>query len=73
MSGLIVAVAILGTLLVATIVLGVIQLKMLDKNVATLAECLLVHMTNTEHLDVIADEHPGMSFKDVSFPNSEGF
>ena len=73
MIGLTVATSVIGALLVSAIVVGTIKLVKMEKNMTTLAECLLTYMTQPESVDIIEDysNHSGSS--DFNFPNSTGF
>lgn len=79
MIGLIVAVSVTGALLVSAITVGAIKLHKMEKNMTTLAECLLTYMTHPEEVDIIEDyqnvercsNRGGGS--DFDFPNSNGF
>lgn len=73
MTGLIIATSIIGTLLVATIVFGSIKMYRMNKNMTTLAECLLTYMTHPESVDIVEDYFSDRGNDNISFPNSEGF
>lgn len=79
MVGLIVAVSVIGALLISAITVGAIKLYRMEKNMTTLAECLLTYMTHPEEVDIVEDysnvkrcsnRHSGSDF---DFPNSDGF
>jgi hypothetical protein len=72
MVRLVIAVSVIGALLVATAVVGMIKIKQMDKNLTTLAECLLTYMTNPNSVDIIEDI-PVSRTANFTFPNSEGF
>ena len=79
MTGLIIAVSILGTALVGTIVVGAIKFRQLEKsmemiakNLHTTADCLLTYMTHPEQIDVVEDYTAKSGSADWNFPNSEG-
>lgn len=73
MTGLIIATSIIGTLLIATIVFGAIKMYRMNKNMTTLAECLLAYMTHPESVDIVEDYFSDRGNNNISFPNSEGF
>lgn len=72
MIGLIIAISIIGTGLATAITLGVIKLHKMEKNMTTLAECLLTYMTHPEQVDIVENYsvNDGTNF---NFPNSTGF
>lgn len=79
MTGLIVAVSVLGTALVGAVVVGVMKIRqlektllMVEKNLHTTADCLLTYMTHPEQIDVVEDYTAKSSSADWDFPNSEG-
>ena len=72
MTGLIIAVSVIGALSVSAIIFGAIKIKQMDKNMTTLAECLLTYMTNPNSVDIIEDI-PVSRTTDFTFPNNEGF
>ena len=73
MIGLIIATSVIGTVLVSAIVVGAIKLHKMEKNMTTLAECLLTYMTNPESVDIIEDYTNPTGSSDFDFPNSKGF
>lgn len=73
MTGLIVAVSIIGAVLVSAIVVGAIKLTKLEKNATTLAECLLTYMTHPESVDIVEDYSNTTRGGGFNFPNSTGF
>lgn len=73
MIGLIVATSVIGALLVSAIVVGTIKLVKMEKNMTTLAECLLAYMTQPESVDVIEEYTDYNSKSNFNFPNSTGF
>lgn len=72
MVGLIVATSVIGAVLVSAIVVGAIKLYRMEKNMTTLAECLLTYMTNPESVDIVED-YSTTSDSNFNFPNSTGF
>ena len=79
MTGLIVAVSVMGAVLVSALAVGTYKLIKMEKNMTTLAECLLTYMTHPEEVDIVEDysnvkrcsnRHSGSDF---DFPNSDGF
>jgi putative effector of murein hydrolase LrgA (UPF0299 family) len=73
MIGLIIATSVIGAVLVSAIVVGAIKLHKMEKNMTTLAECLLTYMTNPESVDIIEEYTNMRSNSDFDFPNSTGF
>ena len=73
MIGLIIATSVIGAILVSAIVVGAIKLHKMEKNMTTLAECLLTYMTNPESVDIVEDYFSDRGNNNISFPNSEGF
>ena len=73
MIGLIIATSVIGAVLVSAIVVGSIKLYKMNKNMTTLAECLLTYMTNPESVDIIEDYTNSNGSSDFDFPNSKGF
>lgn len=74
MVGLIVAVSIIGTVLVASIVLGAIRIAELEETVSNLCECFLRYRDNPESVTIVEDYTSLSKNKsDFNFPNSEGF
>lgn len=73
MIGLIIATSIIGSLLVAAIVFGSIKIYKMEKNMSTLAECLVAYMTNPESVDIVESNFSCGSNRDFNFPNSTGF
>lgn len=71
MIGLIIATSVIGAVLVSAIVVGAIKLYKMNKNMTTLANCLLTYMTNPEQIDIV-EEYP-ISATGLNFPNTEGF
>lgn len=71
MIGLIIATSIIGTVLVSAIVVGAIKLYKMNKNMTTLANCLLTYMTHPEQVDIVED-YP-IEASGFNFPNTEGF
>lgn len=72
MTGLIVATSIIGAVLISAIVVGAIKIYRMEKDMITVAQCLMVHMTNPDKIDVVEDiskpTHTGFDF-----PNTSGF
>lgn len=73
MIGLIVATSVIGAVLVSAIAVGTIKLIKMEKNMTTLAECLLTYMTHPESVDIIEEYNARSSHSDFNFPNSTGF
>lgn len=73
MTGLIITVSVMGALLVSAITVGTIKLIKMEKNMTTLAECLLTYMTHPESVDIVEDYTNTCSDGDFNFPNSTGF
>lgn len=73
MIGLIIATSVIGAILVSAIVVGAIKIHKMEKNMTTLAECLLTYMTNPESVDIIEEYTNTNSRSDFNFPNSTGF
>jgi len=79
MAGLIVAVSVMGAVLVSALAVGTYKLIKMEKNMTTLAECLLTYMTHPEEVDIVEDySNAKKSFtrggsSDFDFPNSTGF
>lgn len=73
MIGLIIATSVIGAILVSAIVVGAIKLHKMNKNMTTLAECLLAYMTHPESVDIVEDYFSDRGNNNISFPNSEGF
>jgi hypothetical protein len=73
MIGLIVATSVIGAVLVSAIIVGAIKMHRMEKNMTTLAECLLTYMTHPESVDIVEDYSAGGSKSDFNFPNSTGF
>lgn len=73
MIGLIIATSVIGAVLVSAIVVGAIKLIKMEKNMTTLAECLLTYMTHPESVDIIEDYTNHSGSNDFDFPNSTGF
>lgn len=72
MVGIIIAVAVLATIVVAESVIGVIQMLRMERNMTTLAECLLAYMTRPEDVDIIEDYTTTTKTTDWNFPNTDG-
>lgn len=73
MTGLIVAVSVMGAVLVSALAVGTYKLIKMEKNMTTLAECLLTYMTHPESVDIVEDYSNANSGSDFNFPNSSGF
>ena len=73
MTGLIVAVSVIGAIIVSAIIVGAIKLYKMEKNMTTLADCLLTYMTHPESVDIVEDYSNISSSSDFNFPNSNGF
>lgn len=73
MTGLIVAVSVMGAVLVSALAVGTYKLIKMEKNMTTLAECLLTYMTNPESVDIVEDYSTPTSDSNFNFPNSTGF
>lgn len=73
MTGLIIATSIIGTLVVSAIIIGAIKIHKMNKNMTTLANCLLTYMTHPESVDIVEDYISDRGNNNISFPNSEGF
>lgn len=78
MIGLIIATSVIGVTLVSAIVFGAIKLHMMEKNMNTLGECLLLYMAHPEEIDIIEQRSERIPTKfnssgnNFNFPNSEG-
>lgn len=72
MIGLIIATSVLGTILVSAVIVCAIKMHKMEKNMTTLAECLLTYMTHPEQVDIVENYsvNDGTNF---NFPNSTGF
>lgn len=73
MVGLIIATSVIGAVLVSALTVGAIKLYRMEKNMTTLAECLLTYMTNPESVDIVEDYSNTNSGSNFNFPNSAGF
>ena len=73
MTGVIIAVSVVGTICLFLTIFGAIKLHKMEKNMATLAECLVACMTNQERIDIVEDYPDCNGDSDFSFPNSAGF
>ena len=73
MIGLIIAVSVVGVLCISSTVFGAIKIHKMEKNMTTLAECLLTYMAHPERIDIIEDCPVKHSDNDFNFPNSTGF
>lgn len=73
MAGLIVAVSVIGAVLVSALAVGTYKLIKMEKNMTTLAECLLTYITNSESVDIVEDYPTTTSDSNFNFPNSTGF
>lgn len=73
MIGLIIATSIIGSVLVAAIVFGAIKIYRMEKNMSTLAECLVAYMTHPESVDIVESYSNRDSNSNFDFPNSVGF
>lgn len=80
MTGLIIATSIIGTVLIATIVVGAIKFHRMEQNLTTLAQCFLAYTSNPESVNIVEDytvgkrkRHSSDKSDDFNFPNSEGF
>ena len=73
MVGLIVAVSVIGAVLVSALAVGTYKLIKMEKNMTTLAECLLTYMTHPESVDIVEDYSNTTSDGNFNFPNSTGF
>ena len=71
--GVIVALVVLATIVIAESIIGVIQMLRMERNMTTLAECLLAYMTRPEDVDIIEEYTTTTKTTDWNFPNSEGF
>lgn len=71
MVGLIIATSVIGAVLVSALTVGAIKLYRMEKNMTTLAECLLTYMTNPESVDIVEDYTKPTS-TGFNFPNTEG-
>ena len=72
MTGLIVAVAILGVVVVSAIVVGATLIRRLTVEMTLLTECFLKFVNNPDSVRIIED-YEVTGNKEPSFPNSEGF
>lgn len=72
MVGIIIAVAVLATIVVAESIIGVVQMLRMERNMTTLAECLLTYMTRPEDVDIIEDYTTTTKTTDWNFPNTDG-
>lgn len=70
--GVIVALAVLATIVIAESIIGVVQLVRMERNMTTLAECLLTYMTHPDDVDIIENYTKTTKTTDWNFPNSEG-
>lgn len=70
MVGLIIAVSVVSTLLVATIVVGAIKIYRLEETLTNLAQCFLAYTENPDSINIVQDI---TRHSDFNFPNSEGF
>ena len=73
MTGLIVAVSIVGAVLVSALAVGTYKLIKMEANMATLAEFLLTYMAHPESVDIVEDYSTSNSNSNLNFPNSMGF
>jgi hypothetical protein len=77
MTGLIVAVTILGTSFVAYAIYSFIRMYQMTRNMDAIAQCFLTIVTHPEDVDIIEDYSTnGTTSKcmksDWNFPNTEG-
>ena len=72
MTGIIVAISVIGVVLVTTIVVGSIKLYRMNKHMETLAKSLLVFINHSDELNIV-DNGTEYDGSDFNFPNSEGF
>lgn len=73
MTGLIIAVSVIGALFVATLVVGSIKIYRLSKSVSDLANCFLTYLTTqAEGVDIV-ETYDLKGGSDFTFPNSRGF
>ena len=70
--GVIVAVVVLTTIVVTESIIGVVQMLRMERNMTTLAECLLTYMTRPEDIDIIEDYTTTTKTTDWNFPNTDG-
>lgn len=70
--GVIVAVVVLTTIVVAESIICVVQMLRMERNMTTLAECLLTYMTRPEDIDIIEDYTTTTKTTDWNFPNTDG-
>ena len=73
MIGLIIAVAILGALLVTTIIVCAKKFNELNETLTNLCECFLMYKDNPDSVNIIEDYSALSNSSKFTFPNSEGF
>ena len=73
MVGLIIAVSVMGLALVSAVVYGAIKLSKMEKDMTTIAECLVLYMDYTEGTDIVENDTDIVGDGSFDFPNSDGF